>query len=209
MKESYRMRKIQMMLVAGGLLLAAASEARAQDWYGLATWQVSIPDGDTKEFVDEVSYRGFGLEFRKALNPAMTFGILGGWHVFHERTNETIEVENVAIGGSQDRYINSFPIMLGVHRYFGAEEGTRPYIGLNAGGFVFIQTIRVGVVELEEDTWEWGLTPEAGVVVPISYGSAFIVNGRYHWSPTPEGLAGGDRDLTYWGIHVGFAWEQH
>jgi hypothetical protein len=64
-------------------------------------------------------------------------------------------------------------------------------------------------VELEEDTWEWGLTPEAGVVVPISYGSAFIVNGRYHWSPTPEGLAGGDRDLTYWGIHVGFAWEQH
>jgi hypothetical protein len=209
MKESNPMRILSVMVIAGALLLGASQEGRAQEWYGMATWQVSFPAGDTKDFVDEVSFRGFGMEFRKTVRPATTIGLLAGWNVFHERTNETVEFENGAISGSQDRYINSFPIMLGAHRYFGAKGGTRPYIGLNGGGFIVIRTARVGIVELEEDTWVWGLTPEAGLIMPMSYGAAFVVNGRYHWSPTWETLAGSDTDLTYWGLHVGFVWEQH
>jgi len=202
------MKIIKTLLLSCVLLLAARTESRAQDWYGIATWQISFPAGDTKDFVDEVSYRGFGMEFRKALNPGSTVGILGGWNVFHQRTSELIEFENGAASGSQDRYINSFPIMLGFHRYFGERGGTRPYVGLNGGGFVLIQTLRLGTAEIEEDSWEWGLTPEAGVVVPMQYGAAFIANARYQWSPTPQTLAGTDADLTYWAIHLGFVWEQ-
>jgi hypothetical protein len=34
------------------------------------------------------------------------------------------------------------------------------------------------------------------------------VNGRYHWSPTPQSMAGNDAELTYYQINVGFMWEQ-
>jgi hypothetical protein len=35
------------------------------------------------------------------------------------------------------------------------------------------------------------------------------VNARYNWSFTHQNLADEDSDLTYWGINVGFAWEQY
>jgi hypothetical protein len=122
----------------------------------MATWNVSIPTEDTKKFVDETSFLGFGLEFRKEFKPSTTVGILGSWEVFHQRTSGSIDIGSGTITGSQDRYINSFPIMLGLHRYFGTAGATRPYIGINAGGFVLIQTLRVGLSEIEDDTWEWG-----------------------------------------------------
>jgi hypothetical protein len=190
------------------LLLGLHGASRAQDWYGIATWNVSFPTDETQDFVDEISYRGFGLEFRKTVNPATTVGILTGWEVFHQRTEETLEFEGGAASGSQDRTINSFPIMLGAHRYFGERGSSRPYVGLSAGGFVLIQTLRIGVAEIEEDSWDWGIIPEAGVVVPMQYGAAFIANLRYHWSFTTQNLAEKDTDLTYWGIQVGFVWEQ-
>jgi hypothetical protein len=201
------MKYIKTVVVAGALLLCMRAEASAQDWYGLATWNISFPTADTKEFVDETSFRGFNLEFRKAVDAATTVGIMSGWDVFHERTDETVEFENGAVTGSQDRYINAFPIMLGVHRYLGERGGTRPYLGVNAGGWVLIRTARIGISEIEEDSWDWGVIPEAGLVVPMSYGSSFIVNGRYQWSFTSQDLAGNDEDLTYWSIHIGFAWE--
>lgn len=200
------MRFIRSMILSAALLLVAQASA-AQDWYGVATWNISFPVEDTKTFVDETSFRGFNLEFRKAFNGATTVGIMTGWDVFHQRTDELIEFEGGAVSGSQDRYINSFPIMLGAHRYFGERGSTRPYVGLNAGGWVVIRTLRIGISEFEEDSWDWGVIPEVGVVVPMSYGSSFIVNGRYQWSFTTQDLRGNDEDLTYWSLHVGFAWE--
>jgi hypothetical protein len=199
-------RILALAIVAVAFLHAPS---RAQNWYGIATWNISQPDGDTKEFIDETSFRGFGLEFRKQFRPATTFGIMGSWEVFHERTSDTVTIGNATISGSQDHYINSFPIMVGLHRYLGSEGGTRPYLGINAGGFVLIQTIRVGLAEFEEDSWEWGVMPEVGFVVPVERGAAFIANLRYSWALTGEDLEGGDRHLTYWGVRVGFAWEQY
>jgi len=205
------MKTIRILALAIVAVLALHSPSRAQQWYGIVTWNISQPDGDTKEFVDETSFRGFGLEFRKLFNPKTTIGIMGSWEVFHERTdaNESVSIGPVTVTGSQDHYINSFPIMLGLHRYLGSEGGTRPYFGINAGGFVLIQTIRVGLAEFEEDSWEWGVMPEVGLVMPVQRGAAFIANLRYSYAITGEDLDGGDRELRYWGVRVGFAWEQY
>ena len=203
------MKRLQTITLAGLLLACMAAPSLAQNWYGIATWNISFPTEDTKKFVDETSFRGFGLEFRKEFRPSTTVGIMGSWEVFHERTTETLEYGGASVTGSQDRYINSFPIMLGLHRYFGEEGGTRRYLGINAGGFILIQTARLGLAEVEEDSWEWGVMPEVGFVKPIQRGSAFIANARYSWALTGENLAGNDAQLTYWGIRVGFVWEQY
>jgi hypothetical protein len=203
------MKTLHTIAIAALFLACTHVPTHAQNWFGMATWNISIPDGDTKDFVDETSLRGFGLEFRKQVRPATTFGIMGSWEVFHERTNETIDFGFGSVTGSQDRYINSFPIMLGLHRYFGSEGGIRPYIGINGGGFVLIQTLRLGLSEIEEDSWEWGIMPEVGFIKPIQRGAAFIANVRYSMALTGEDLAGNDEQLTYWGVRVGFAWEQY
>lgn len=187
---------------------AVVPGARAQDWFGVATYQISIPVDDTQLFVDEVSFRGAGIDFRKTLTGGTVASLSMAWNVFHERAGGVYELESGAISGTQDRYINSFPIMFGVHQYFGSRRKTRAYVGLNAGGYLLIQTFRLGVTEFEEDTWEWGVSPEVGVVFPLQTGAWFVVNAHYHWSPTPETLAGNDISLTYYQLNVGFMWEQ-
>jgi hypothetical protein len=197
------------LVLAGAVLFGSVGSARAQDWYGAATWQISFPTGDTKEFVDETSFAGFGLDFRKVVKPSTTAGFAFGWNVFHERRDGTETINNVSFTGTQDRTINSFPIMVGVHRYFGEERGTRPYVGLNAGGIVIIRTFAVGVYSTEEDSWDWGIAPEVGIVIPSRGGAGFLINARYNWSFTSQDLSGADEDLTYWGLNVGFVWEQY
>jgi hypothetical protein len=203
------MKLFRTLMLAGLTLACTQSVAHAQNWYGMATWNISFPAEDTKKFVDETSFRGFGLDFRKEFKPMTTVGIMGSWEVFHERRNDTTSVGQVTFTGSQDRYINSFPIMLGLHKYFGAAGGTHPYIGLDAGGFVLIQTLRIGLAEFEDTTWEWGIMPEVGFIMPIDRGSSFVVNARYSMALTGEDLEGNDSQLTYWGVRVGFCWEQY
>jgi hypothetical protein len=204
-----RMKTIRTIALAAVVLACTHTVVRAQDWFGMATWDVSVPTEDTKKFVDATSWAGFGLEFRKEFKPSTTVGILGAWDVFHQRTSGSIDIGRGTITGSQDHYINSFPIMLGLHKYFGATGGTRPYIGLSAGGFVLIQTLRIGLSQVETDTWEWGGAPEVGVIVPLDRGSAFILNGRYNIAFTGEDLAGNDSRLSYMSFHAGFCWEQY
>jgi len=185
-----------------------APRASAQDWFGMATWQVSFPTEETKKFTDEVSFRGAGLDFRRTLRGGTSASVMMAWNVFHERTEGTIDLGFGAVSGSQDRYINSFPIMIGVLQYFGDKRSTRPYVAVNGGGFVLIQTFRIGVTEIEVDDWEWGIAPEVGVIIPIRTGAWFVVNGRYQWSPTSEDLSENEVDLTYYQINIGFMWEQ-
>ena len=196
-------------MLACMILLSFASQAFAQDdWYGAFTYQVSFPTGDVKSFTSPVSFRGVGLDYRKIIQPNTTAGIFLGWNVFHERTTETFNLPNGAIWGTQDRYINSFPIMANVHYYFGEKGDPRPYIGLNAGGFVLTQRFAVGIVSLPNDTWEWGLAPEVGVIARIDRDHAFMINGKFNWAFTGKTYGSKDFSLTYVGLNVGFVWQE-
>src|SRR5512134_3611799 len=110
------MKTIRILTLTSLALLCLPASPRAQ-WFGAATWDISFPVEDTEKFVAEESFRGFGLDFRWQWRERTTFGLTTAWEIFHERTSESIEIENdtggVTITGSQDRYINSFPIMLG------------------------------------------------------------------------------------------------
>ena len=195
-------------LVVAVVLMLGAGSAAAQDWFGMATYQISKGTGDTGEFIDDISYLGAGLDMRKTLFGGTTAGVGMAWNVFHDRTEGVIELESGAVSGSQDRYINAFPIMLGLHQYIGNWRKSRIHFGINGGGFLLVQTFRIGVTEFEEDSWEWGVAPEAGIVLPIRTGAWFAVNARYQWSASTQTLLGNDVELTYYQINIGFMWEQ-
>ena len=191
------------------MLLSFSTQALSQDsWYGAFTYQVSFPTGDSKDFTSPVSFRGVGLDYRTFVQSNTTAGFFLGWNVFHERTTETFSTQNIAVWGTQDRYINAFPIMANVHYYLGQKGEPRPYIGLNAGGFVVLQRFAVGIVSLSNDTWEWGLAPEAGVIARIDRDHAVIINGKFNWAFNGETYGNKDFNLTYFGLNVGFVWQE-
>ena len=96
--------------------LIPQNQGFAQKWFGAATYQISFPTGDTKNFTDNTSFRGFGLDFRYTLNKSTTVGMTFGWNVFYERTNETFELgtENSgAITGTTGAFTAASSLTLG------------------------------------------------------------------------------------------------
>ena len=202
-------KSISAAIFASMLLLSFSIPASAQDWYGAVTYQVAFPTGDTKDFTNEVSFRGMGLDFRKAIQPNTTVGLNLGWNVFHERTTELLNVGGMGhISGTQDRYINAFPIMLSAHRYLGQDGKARPYAGLSLGGFVVSQKFDLGLSSLKNDEWEWGFAPELGVVFPLPEARYVILNGKFNGAFTGESLGNSSFHLQYFSLNVGFAWAQ-
>jgi hypothetical protein len=200
------------IFIIGLMFVSIFSQGYAQDWLSSITYQMSLPSGDTKNYIDETSFSGVGLDFRKMVSDKTTIGFLIGWNVFHKRSTETIELQTKnpgAITGVQDRYINSFPIMLSVHRYFGRGRSTTPYIGLNAGGFVMAQQLAIGIHTFQQDEWQWGIAPEIGIIFPLERNSALIVSGKYQYALSGESPVGGDINHEYWTIGIGFAWSQY
>ena len=182
--------------------------SHSQDWYTGVTYEMSFPTGDVQNFANGTSFRGIGLGYRKVLDKNTTGGLFFGWNVFHERTSETLQLERGALTGTQDRTVNSFPMMLNAHYYMGNRGDIRPYVGINAGGFIVLQRLAVGIYALQKDSFEWGVAPEVGAVIPVSRELLLLLNGKYNYAFTGKGLAGDDFNLAYWGLNVGFAWQQ-
>lgn len=209
-----KMKTMKLLLgifIIGVLFIALSTRAYSQQWYSAATYQVSFPSGDTKDFANGTSWRGVGLDFRKSLNWNTTVGFFFGWNVFHERINGTIQLKTDnpgAVTGLQDRYINSFPIMVNVHRYLGERGSIRPYLGVNAGGFIMLQRFEIGVLALQKDQWQWGFAPEIGFLIPLQSGATLFVNGKYNYAFTGASVLGGDIRHSYFNLNIGFAWSQ-
>lgn len=197
----------------GVLFVALSNRAYSQEWYSAVTYQVSFPTGDSKDFANEnPSWRGVGLDFRKSINWNTTFGLSFGWNVFHERTNETVQLQTDnpgAVTGLQDRYLNFFPIMANAHRYFGQRGSIRPYLGVNAGGMITLQRFEIGIIALQKDPWVWAAAPEIGFVIPFQSGATMLINGKYNYAFTGTSVVGGDINHSYFSIGIGFAWSQY
>ena len=204
------MKKINLfnflLMVTLCILLPVMQGSAQNRWYGVATYQVSIPLSDTKEFIDKTSWLGWGLEFRYQVERNVTVGFNTGWYTFNQRTSGTLEVENGAITGTQDRYLNSFLIMLSAHYYFGNRSEVRPYAGLGAGGFWDLMRYSIGIYSFDNDRFDWGFTPEVGIIIPLQREYGIIISAKYNYAFTGESVAGKDFNNSFLGINVGFAW---
>ncbi len=181
----------------------------AQKWSTAMSYQISLPGGDTKEFIESTSFRGMGLDFRKEINSATTVGLFFGWNVFYERTTKTIEINTDnpgALTGTQDRYLNSFPIMLSLQRSFGSSGGLQPYVGLNIGGFIMAQELGIGLRLFSDTQWQWGGAPELGVIIPVDIDVDLVINAKYNYAFTGESAVGADVNHSYIMIGIGCAW---
>ena len=201
------MKTFYSIVIAGLLLFALPATSNAQDWMTALTYDMSLPTDYTADFIsNDLQFRGFSIQGRKYIEKNLTVGLLFGWHVLYNRTTDLLVLDDGAVKGLQDRYINAFPLTIGAHYYLGKRREVRPYIGLNAGTTIFAQRYDIGMYSLTEDNWRLNVTPEIGVMIPVDYDLSFILSVKYNYSFAGPVL-GGSEAISYVGFNVGLAWE--
>jgi outer membrane protein len=181
----------------------------AQDFLTGLTYSISIPTGNTSEYISKTSFAGFSIDLRKFFSHNASVGFLVGWSAFEEETNETISRYVGDVSGEQSRLINSFPVMITTHYYLGEGREFRPFIGIGVGMYYFYQqlehTLEFVDDNLESNKWHFGVAPEAGFVYLLESVYAFI-NVRYNYAFSAENeITGISTPQSYLTFNIGFA----
>ena len=198
-------------IALAAILLGAGvtSVIQAQSNLTAITYEASIPLSDTKDFTSSTSFIGFSFDSRRFVQPNTTIGLSIALHVFDNKINdELIQFENVFesdrnvdVWGTQYRYINSWPLMGTAYYYLGnRRDQLRPYLGTGIGAFVARRRLDVGLTSIAETKWQFGFTPEVGILFGFSDGG-LILKAKYNY-----GLKSGDvPSLSYFTVGAGFA----
>ncbi len=181
----------------------------AQRYMTVLTYNTALPTGNTGDFISEYSWRGFAIEGRRFVQKNLSIGINLGWNIFDEKNGETIHLDNGAVSGTQIRYLNSFPIMVNAHYYFGNRRSFRGFLGLNVGTYAINQRFDIGIWTVNNNNWHFGVAPEIGFIIPAGRQTSVIFSVKYNYafsSGTP--LNGGDsNDHSYIGFNLGLAFD--
>ena len=195
--------------MALALLLGTAivSPAAAYDeWLWALNWNIIVPEGESADFIKDTSFRGVSLEGRKWQGDNLTVGFMFGWNVINQKlfTTASVEGDNASadITGTQYRYINTFPVLAGVHMYLGSWGTTRLFVGAMGGGYVVERRTELGLFAIESTKWQWGGAPEVGVLLPFESTTGFV-SVRYNYA-----FENGEDhpEHTYWSAQIGVGW---
>lgn len=199
-------------LIVTILLLLVAATAFAQSKIATIHYDISFPGQEMNGYIDEASWLGFGVDGRWFVRPDMpvALGISAGWQVFDMETDETVVFDNGALTGKQDRSINSFPLMLTGHYYFGNKDRIWLFAGGGIGTYAIVERFDVGVFKFEKTNWHFGLYPEIGAQIHLTEMNIdLFVSGRYNYAfEAGESFAGDAKAYDYWGIGVGVAYRE-
>ncbi len=131
-------------------------------------WNMGFSMGETKDFIENPSFRGFSIEGRGFVTDKITVGGIGAWNVFYEDFgNVVLEDGDTKLWGYKRRYLNVMPLMVTAHYYF-AQNSIQPYIGLGLGTYYIESRDFMGIYYLQGKDWHFGVAPEIGLVIPFS-----------------------------------------
>jgi hypothetical protein len=176
-------------------------------WMWNFNYSISIPNSDFYTFIPETSYSGLQIEGRYLFHKNLfSVGFLYGWNGFyHEFGRNTINFNGGAITSDMFRTLYSNSIMANAHFYPKIKiEILKPYVGFQFGPQYNILWQQVGSYSLEEDNWDFGITPEVGMVILFGKDNDWGLNvsGRYNytWTNLSESLA-----ISYFALNFGLS----
>ena len=199
MRNAIKVASLAFFLVS---LSAGELNAQYQEWWTAITYQGGLAAGDTKEFTDEFSWRGLGLEARTMVKPNVSVGGFVGWNVFKGEEDGTISLGGADVSGFQSRFVNAVPLLVTAHVYSNSSrrDGMRPYIGGGIGTYWIENRLELGRTGLEVDNWHFGLTPEVGFILPAQNQVEGYFSVKYNYAFEAGGLT-----HSYWTFGIGIA----
>ena len=163
------------------LFLLLSVNLFAQDFLTGLTYSISVPTGETSDFINSTSFKGLSIDLRKFFSHNASVGFLIGWSTFEEETNETISTSVGDVSGEQNRLINSFPVMITTDYYFGEGREFKPFIGIGVGMYYIYHQLEQVEQNLESNKWHFGVAPEVGFAYLLESVYAFV-NVRYNYA---------------------------
>lgn len=189
------------LLIASALIISASGYS--QSLYSM-DFNMSMTSGETAKYIESTSFRGFTFEGRGFVHDQLSFGGLFSWTTFYDKLGgEEFTYETSTVTGNQYRYINAFPILFQGHYYLqGDEFEPRVYMGGGIGAYKINQRTNIGTWSVEQRNWHFGVSPEVGLLYPVSLSTQFNISFRYHY----VFKASSTTDISWFGLAIGLAW---
>ena len=176
--------KIMRYIISLAILLSIAAAGSAQNIFTLK-YGATFPLGEMRsDYIQQISFRNWGLEGRYFMTDNIAIGGSFDWHVFNEDVPaEQYRDETVTVYGKQYRYVNAFPFLFTSHYYIkGDPFALSPYFGLGVGTAKIDQRTEMGVYVVKNNNWHFGLAPEIGLHVPLSVNFGMDFKVRYFYA---------------------------
>jgi len=166
------------MLVTVGI---SGQDSSAQN-HMLLGYDLAIPAGNTKDYISTNSARGGTMEIAHHLSDEVSLGLKIGLQTFYEvRDKDLYTEDNISIYGKQERYINSFPVMISARYNLTTDRLTIPYAAIAFGANYFEMRTDMGLYNISNDNmWSVGFQPEAGLLIGISDNLRLNISTKYN-----------------------------
>ncbi|GAA4842708.1 hypothetical protein [Algivirga pacifica] len=140
------------------------------DAYMSITHSSAISIGNSRSFIDNNSFIGWGFDYRKTVGDQWTIG----GSIQSNRLYQNIPGYSIVegsdgthYGGKEFRYLDAFSLMVTSHYYTGEFGKFRTFIGGGVGTYYINREQEVGMKLFYDEAWHLGVAPEIGLYLPI------------------------------------------
>lgn len=168
------------------------------------SYSVGFATGDLTDFVTKPSFRGIAFDYRNMIQPNVGLGFTLGWNVFYEEMGRaTYTLDNQSLTGKQYRYSNHIPMLVSASYYLKPGEDLNPFVGLGIGTIYTRRNTDMNLYTLEQEAWNFALTPEVGFQFSVDDATAITVSGKYFYGFQAGSELSGAQ--SYFALNVGFS----
>lgn len=193
------MKKLQLLCC---MLFLMGNIAYAQFFTGLS-YSTSYTTGDFNSYISKPSFRGMALDFRNTVRPNLLIGASFAWNVFYENKGQSSYTwETVTMTGKQFSYTNATPLMASFDYAGSIAEGCNGFVGMGIGTTYINRVTDFGGYEFQSDTWQFLISPEAGIAYVVSDYNSLYLSARYNINFENQDMEG----QQYFSINLGIAW---
>lgn len=198
------MKKIMIIIL---VVLGIGMTSRLSAQMLTFNYKMSVPLGDSHDFVSKLSFRGMELDYHHFLTEHWAVGLNLGWSTYYRHLDYhtgrfILNGEKVTITGDQFRYLNVVPIMAKVrYQFTKGDAPVLPYVGMGIGTNWAETRLEVGDLVARERGWQFAFAPEAGMVIPFGEHVGMNIGAQYQYSIKASGLP----TLQDFSVKVGLA----
>jgi hypothetical protein len=178
--------------------------AMAQKHSFTTQYSISFALPHTKDFINNVSFRGFTFDYKYHQSTALSFGLSAGWYAFYEEKDfDTYETaDGASFSGKQYRYLNSLPVLFTIDYFFYPNPLFALFLGVGAGMTYNRQDTAMTLYSLQIDPWHFALAPQIGVILGLDAGISAYLSTRYNINFETEELG----YQSYMGLNIGLTY---
>jgi len=173
------MKKLYIIL----LLFASLSiRSLAQEDHLSFQYSMGLGVGNTNDFVNNYSFRGFSFEYKHFISSDLAaFGFDFNWNVLYEKKSyDTYTYGTASLSGTQYRSLNMLPFMATADYFFAdSDHMLRPFAGLGVGPIHTIENVDMGLYRYNNKEWHFGLKPQVGLWYSLNETTKLSLSAEY------------------------------